>query len=107
MVEPVQMRVPRRRDHVWDTGDNLVAALATSVIDNAGPAKEFESSLAELKTMVPDDAATASWTGSDGIGIRLKVSSNNAKRWEIIGVRQEPHATQVRINPRAKQKVAE
>lgn len=84
MVAPVGVAIVRKRDHVWDVGDNKIADLALKVIDNADAQKKFDEALADLKLEVPNDCASAKWVGHDGRGILLKVASNGAKRWSAI-----------------------
>ena len=84
MVSGTTMKVERKRDHYWDEGDNQVKPLATKIIECHQAAKDFESAVEELKKLVPDDCASARWIGSDGTGMMFKVSSNGAKRLQLI-----------------------
>lgn len=84
MAEPVGVAIPRRRDHVWDMGDNRIADICQRILANYEAAPRFEEALAELKEACPNDCASAAWVGHDGRGIKLKVASNGAKRWSVI-----------------------
>jgi predicted phage-related endonuclease len=81
MVDGVAPAIPRKRDHVWATGDNMIASLATTVLENYESVSRFEEALATLKDRVPADAASARWVNAEGLGIKITVSRNGAKRW--------------------------
>lgn len=78
------IQVPRKRDHLWPVGDNTVAPLARQLLETTAAAIRFDQALDALKKLVPNDAATATWVGADGNGVRFKVARNGSKRWEPV-----------------------
>ena len=85
MEQPVNLNIPRRRDHVWETSDNEIAALSMAVLESFPHKVRFEEALEELKDRVPNDAASATWRNAEGTGIQFKVARNNSKRWIPLG----------------------
>lgn len=107
MVAGVEVPVPRRRDHVWDTNDNRITDLAMGIIQNRTAAETYEKSLADLKLEVPNDAASAKWVGKDGLGVMFKVSSNGAKRLQMIEPAKEEQSSVTLGKSRKKHKVSD
>ncbi len=75
---------PRKRDHEWVAGDNKVGPLCLEMLNNASAKTKFEAALKEMKNLVPRDAATATWRGLDGRGVKFKIASNGAVRWSEV-----------------------
>ena len=79
-----KIAVPRQRDHVWDTGDNMVATLCMDIIENVAASVKFDEALGGLKKICPTDARSAKWVGHDGRGVMMKIAKNGSKRWYPI-----------------------
>ena len=85
MEAPVNLNIPRKRDHLWEVGDNEIAALSVAVLESFPHKVRFDEALEELKSRVPNDAASATWRNAEGTGIKFTVARNNSKRWIPLG----------------------
>jgi hypothetical protein len=103
MAAPVGVAIPRRRDHVWEIGDNAIAPLCRDILETHEAKDRFAAALEELKELVPNDCATAKWVGADGRGILIKVARNESKRWSIVeAAKTEPERATVKLGRKQK-----
>jgi hypothetical protein len=70
---PATPTIPRKREHVWPSNDNEVAAAAIDWITTRSQSETFARSKTSLKSLVPEDARSAVWqrTGSEGVRVRI------------------------------------
>ena len=85
--EIVEMKVDRKRDHVWPAGDNEIAPLAHAIIDNMMAAAAFEEALAEVKKLIKRkeyaDCASLTWRDEEGYGVVFKPDARGAVRYSL------------------------
>jgi hypothetical protein len=70
---PILPSIPRKREHIWPTNDNQVAAAAIDWLTTRDQADTFTRSKVSLKALVPEDARSAVWQrlGAPGVKVRI------------------------------------
>jgi len=81
------LKVERKRDHVWPSGDNEVAPICQQLIDNMSQATMFEAALTEIKKIIKRkeyaDCGSLTWRDPDGYGVTFKLDARGAVRYHL------------------------
>jgi hypothetical protein len=86
MVDEIStMNIPRKRDHVWPVGDNLVGPLCTDIMDNMSQAVIYEDALEKMKKHIKAqkefrDCGSLTWRNEEGYGVTFKPDARGAIR---------------------------
>jgi hypothetical protein len=82
-----ELKVERKRDHVWPTGDNEVAPICREIIDNMTQATIFNESLDAIKKLIKRkeyaDCGSLTWKDAEGYGVTFKVDGRGAVRYHL------------------------
>lgn len=89
---PIPANIVRGRDHVWPEGHNQVAPLAATWLASKDLVDGVARAEKDLKALVPDDCKTASWYGSNGLGITIKVDKAGKKSLRLAIARTDQKA---------------
>jgi hypothetical protein len=83
----VNFNVPRKRDHVWPVGDNVVGPLCTDIMDNMAQAVIYEDALDKMKKIIKvkeyTDCGSLTWKNAEGYGVTFKPDSRGAVRFNL------------------------
>jgi hypothetical protein len=88
MVDTVaDFSVPKKRDHVWPVGDNLVGPLCTDIMDNIAQAVIYETALDKMKKIIKvkefEDCGSLTWKNAEGYGVTFKPDARGAVRFNL------------------------
>ena len=89
MVDEIAtLHVERKRDHLWQVGDNRVAPLCEAIMDNMAQAVIYADALEEMKTLIKKDRQYAdcgslTWRNLEGFGVTFKPDSRGAIRHSL------------------------
>ena len=82
-----ELKVERKRDHLWPTGDNEVAPLARSIIENITQATIFDEALLQVKKIIKRkeyaDCGSLTWRDDEGYGVTFKLDARGAVRYHL------------------------
>jgi hypothetical protein len=83
----VRLDVPRKRDHVWPVGDNVVGPLCTDIMDNMAQAVIYETALDKMKKIIKvkefEDCGSLTWRNVEGFGVTFKPDARGAVRFNL------------------------
>jgi hypothetical protein len=80
--EIVDLKIERRRDHLWPPGDNQVAPLCANIMDNQVQALLYMSAVEDMKAIIKAkeyrDCGSLTWRNEEGFGVTFKVNTRGA-----------------------------
>jgi predicted phage-related endonuclease len=85
--EIVPLKLDRKRDHVWAPGNNEVAPLCESLVDNMTQHALFTAALDDMKKIIKRaeyaDCGSLTWRNDEGYGVTFKLDARGAVRYHL------------------------
>ena len=82
-----ELKVERKRDHVWPDGDNEVGPLCRQIVENMSQATMFEAALTDIKKIIKRkeyaDCGSLTWRDLEGYGVTFKLDARGAVRYHL------------------------
>jgi hypothetical protein len=82
-----ELKVERKRDHLWEPGDNEIAPICREIIDNITQATIFNAAVDTIKKIIKRreyaDCGSLTWRDAEGYGVTFKLDARGAVRYHL------------------------